>query len=144
MTVLGGKPVPGAPFQPPSPRFAPLRALVTVQPKDVADTFDGVAKALKDYEGPIRLHVRLVDGEKVDHWDVQSGVAKPAAKRGHPKSADVLIAVSPDIWLQIVQGRLSPFDALFAGKLRIGGDVEVAKRVARYLTAPGATFVSPC
>jgi hypothetical protein len=46
--------------------------------------------------------------------------------------------------LAIAQGQLSPFDALFTGRLRFGGDGELGKRVARELSDPSLPFVPPC
>ena len=49
-----------------------------------------------------------------------------------------------DTWAQIAGGRLSPYDALFSGKLRIGGDVELAKQLVQHLSDPSVPYVSPC
>jgi putative sterol carrier protein len=44
----------------------------------------------------------------------------------------------------MAHGRLSPFDALLSGKLRIGGDTALAKRVAQHLSDPSVPFVGLC
>ena len=49
-----------------------------------------------------------------------------------------------DTWLQIAQGKLNPFDAFISGKLRVGGDVELAKRLVQHLSDPSVPYVSPC
>ena len=39
---------------------------------------------------------------------------------------------------------LAPYDALYAGKVRVGGDFEAAKAITRYLSDPALPYVSPC
>ena len=128
--------------------FARLRPLVSGGEKDVAASLTQAAKALASYEKPARIHVRLLDTdnntETFDHWDVEAGTTKAAARRGAPKAADVVVVMRRDTWLQIAQGQLSPFDALFNGKVRVGGDLELAKGLARHLSDPSVPFVSPC
>ena len=143
MTWQGGKRPPAAPVSTP---FAPLRQLANEPQQDVGQTFHTLAEALRDFESPVRLHIRLLDDDgddRVEHWDVQGG-SSPSARREEPKKADVLLVVRRDTWMQIVQGRLAPFDAVFAGRLRVGGDVEIAKRVTRHLSDPSVPYVPPC
>lgn len=145
MTREGGKPSRPDPFTDPAPRFACLRPLLEREGRDIAQSFQAMAEALRTYDAPCRLQVRLVDGdETVETWNVEGGVRASAARGQEAADADVLVVVSSDTWIEIAQGRLAPFDALFGGKLRIGGDVELAKRIARHLTDPAATFVPPC
>jgi SCP-2 sterol transfer family len=127
--------------------FAPLKPLMTAERNDVAESLQSLARALGDYGSPVRIHVHLIDDkddEKIEHWEIQSGSPRPAARRSKPKQADVLVAMRPETWMLIAQGRLAPFDALFAGKLRVGGNLEVAKRLTRHLSDPRVPFVPPC
>ena len=50
----------------------------------------------------------------------------------------------PETWAQIAQGQLSPYEALYSGKLRVGGDLEMAKMIVKHLTDPSAPYVAPC
>lgn len=144
MTWQGGKL--GREVRPVS-AFARLKPLV-VEADDPAKAVRALSKALGNYQRQVRLHVRLVSGEDgttVQHWDVQGG-AKSAAKaeQKEPKQADVIVAMRPETWLLIAQGRLAPYEALYTGKLRVGGDMEIAKAITRHLTDPKATYRSPC
>lgn len=127
--------------------FARLKPFAT-DADDAAKALAALSQALGDYQAPVRLHVRLVsgdEGETVEHWDVQGG-AKAAAKaeRKQPEAADVFVAMRPQTCLQIAQGRLAPYEALYAGKLRVGGNLATAKAITRHLTDPSATYRSPC
>ena len=42
------------------------------------------------------------------------------------------------------ESELPPYEALLAGKLRVGGDFEAAKEMVRQLTDPSAPYVPPC
>ena len=123
--------------------FAPLRPLAG--PQDGADTSVGnLAKALSGFEKPVHVHVQLVsgaDGETVEHWDVSSG---GKAKQGAPKNADVLVIMRPETWAQIAQGQLAPYEALYTGRMRVGGDFTTAKAIVKHLTDPNAPYVAPC
>jgi predicted lipid carrier protein YhbT len=144
MTIQGGKPIRDAvPDQPPSP-FAPLKPLVHGSGQDVENSLSALAKALGSYEGRARLHLQLIDGNQISHWEIEAGRRKAAVSRRKPKSADVHVVLRQETWLEIAQGRLSPFEALFGGRLRIGGDVELGKRIVKHLTDPSVPFVLPC
>jgi len=131
----------------PSSAFAQLKPLVA-DADDAAKALKALSKALGSYQSPVRLHVRLVsgeDGETVEHWDVQSGAKdSPKAEQKKPKRADVIVVMRPETWLLIAKGRLAPYEALYTGKLRVGGDMELAKAITRHLTDPTLTYRPPC
>ncbi len=128
--------------------FARLKPFAT-DVDDAAKALTALSQALANYPSPVRLHVRLVsgdgEGEAIEHWDVESG-AKVAAKaeRKPPEAADVIVAMRPHTWMLIAQGQLAPYEALYAGKLRVGGNMETAKAITRHLTDPKSTYRSPC
>jgi len=129
--------------RPPSP-FAPLRPLLQPHEQDAADGLRKLAAALAGFDARVRLHVQLLDGDAVEHWSIEGGAGKPAAQRRTPKQADMRVVLRRATWLEIAQGRLSPFDALFLGRMRFGGDTDLGKRLARHLSDPSVAFVPPC
>ena len=130
--------------RPPSP-FAPLRPLLKSHEQDAAGGLRKLASALAGLDARVRLHVQLLDSEAVEHWSIEGGTGKPSVQRRAPKKkADVRLVLRRATWLAIAQGRLSPFDALFGGRMRFGGDTELGKRVARHLSDPSVPFVPPC
>jgi hypothetical protein len=123
-----------------------LRPLAGAQ-DDPAKGLEKLAQALRDYGHPVRLNVRLVtgqDGENVEHWEVQAGARNAKARQKEPKDADVIVVMRPETWTQIAQGQLAPYEALYAGKLRVGGDLEAAKAIIRHLSDPALPYVAPC
>jgi hypothetical protein len=128
---------------PPSP-FAPLRPLLLPHEQDAGEGLRKLAAALGGLDARVRIHVQLVDGEAVEHWSIEGGTGKAVAGQRTPKQADILLVLRRTTWLAIAQGRLSPFAALFAGRMRFGGNGELGKRVARHLSDPSVPFVPPC
>lgn len=143
MTWQGGKR--GREIGPQSP-FARLKPLAA--DKDSSETgLKQLAKALSNYKQPTLVHVRLVtgkEGERVEHWEINAGSKGSKVQRTQTKKADVIVVMRPETWSQIAQGMLAPYDALFAGKLRVGGNVETAKDITRHLSDPRFPYIAPC
>ena len=128
------------------PVFAPLKAIASAQ-DDPAKSFDKLARALSGYGTSVRLHVRLISGKdavNVEHWEIVAGAKTAKAQRKEPKEADVIIVMRAETWTKIAQGQLAPYEALYTGKLRVGGDFNTAKELTRHLSDPTATYVAPC
>lgn len=126
--------------------FACLRTLARPQ-DDATKSINQLSKALSGLGKPVRMHIELVsgaDGGRVQHWDVQGGAKTGKVKRGKPKDADVVVVLRPETWTQIARGQLAPYEALYSGKLRVGGDFEMAKAIVKHLTDPSAPYVAPC
>jgi SCP-2 sterol transfer family len=131
----------------PSSPFAPLKPLAA-DGDDPAKGIEMLSHALADFPEPLRLHVRLVsagdDDEVVEHWEVQAGPKGARAQQKEPDGADVIVVMRPETWVEIAQGRLAPYEALYTGRLRVGGDFEAAKAITRHLSDPSSTYVAPC
>jgi putative sterol carrier protein len=128
------------------PSFARLRSVAGTQ-DDVAKSLEQLSKALTGFGKQVRLHIRLVSGIEgaiVEDWLVEGGAKTAKAKQGRPKDADVTVVMRPETWTAIAQGRLAPYEALYAGRLRVGGDFETAKAIVKYMTDPATTYVAPC
>jgi hypothetical protein len=142
MTWQGGKlRREAAPLQ----TFACLTPL-TVATADPAASLSGLSKALSDFPTAVTVDVRLLgdDGESVEHWEVQAGSKRPKAVARVPKQADIVLVMRPETWQQIAAGRLAPYEALYSGKLRVGGDLAAAKAITRHLSDPSSPYVAPC
>jgi putative sterol carrier protein len=130
---------------------APTRTFACLTPlaaaaDDPAASLTALSKALSDFSTAVTVNVRLLgdDGETVEHWDVQAGSKRAKAVARVPKTPDIIVVMRPETWQQIAQGRLAPYEALYAGKLRVGGDFEAAKAITRHLSDPSSPYVAPC
>jgi SCP-2 sterol transfer family len=140
----GGKEIRAAVGDRPASPFAPLRPLLQAHEQDPGEGLRKLAAALSGLGARVRLHVQLVEGDAVEHWSIEGGTGKAVTQRRRPKQADVRVVMRRTTWLAIAQGRLSPFDALFGGKLRFGGNSELGKLVVRHLSDPSVPFVPSC
>lgn len=126
-------------------QFARLRPLVTGAKPDLAASLKSLSQALGDYGSRVRIHIHFMEsGEKVDHWEVEGGSAKGKVRHGRPEAADVHVVMRPETWAQIANGQLAPYEALFSGKLRVGGKLETAKSITQHLSDPAAPYIAPC
>ncbi len=126
--------------------FARLRGFARQQ-DDAAKSLEQLSKALSGLGTAVHMHIQLVsgaDGETVEHWEVHGGSKAAKAKNAEPKEADVVVVMRPETWAQIAQGQLAPYEALYSGKLRVGGDFEKAKAIVKHLTDPAAPYQAPC
>jgi SCP-2 sterol transfer family len=124
--------------------FARLAPFVDDHARELADSFTALGNALKDYDADARcrIQIRLVgDDDAVQSWHVEPGSGSPAKPGDEP---DFVVVVSRDTWGLIATGQLAPYDALFGGKLRVGGNLDLAKDVTRHLTNPDDVYVPPC
>jgi hypothetical protein len=117
----------------PATAFAPLRPIVEEGVSELDATVRGLADAMSGVEPSPRIHLRLVEGDET--------VETLATADGEP---EVIVVLSRDTWLAIAQGRLAPYEALVAGRLRVGGDLGLAKRVTQHLSDPSVPYVEPC
>lgn len=130
----------------PTTSFARLKPIAE-DGEDSASALTALAEALSGFQTEVNLHVRLVsgdDGETVEHWHVRGGAKAAKAQQKEPKKADVIVVMRPETWMLIAQGRLAPYEALYAGKLRVGGNLESAKAIVQHLTDSAVTYRSPC
>lgn len=124
--------------------FAPLRALLKSDETDLTQSLQKLSAELAGFDSPMRLQVQVLEGSRTHDWQLECGRDRVSASRHSAKEADIRVVVRHDTWLQIAHGKLNPFDAFISGKLRVGGDVELAKRLVQHLSDPSVPYVSPC
>jgi hypothetical protein len=144
----GGKPHRTTEVAPAAPiAFAPLRALLKSNETDLKRSREKLSAELADFDTPVRLQVRVLEGSSTHDWELECGRGRSAASRSSTRKAAravVRVVVRHDTWLQIARGKLNPFDAFISGKLQVGGHVDLAKRLVQHLSDPSAPYVSPC
>lgn len=122
--------------------FAPLRALNPGERHDIADEVASISAALGDFPESAIVHLRILDEQQTHDWELCSGPA-PASEQV-PPVPDVRLVIRRDTLRSILNGSLAPFDALFDGKVGVGGDTTLAKRLVEHLSDPSVPYVPPC
>ena len=82
----GGKRIRAAVGDKPASSFAPLKALLQPHEQDAAEGVRRLATALHGLDAPARLHLRMLDGDTVEHWEVEGGTLPAAAHQRPPKA----------------------------------------------------------
>jgi putative sterol carrier protein len=140
----GGKPHRTTNAAPAPVAFAPLRALLKSNETGLKKSLQKLSAELAGFDTPMRLQVKVLEGSSTHDWELECGRDQVSPSRHSANQADVRVVVRHDTWLQIARGKLNPFDAFIAGKLRVGGDVDLAKRLVQHLSDPSVPYVSPC
>ena len=143
----GGKPHRASMVEAPAPSvFAPLRPFLKSGETDLSKSVERLTTQLADFDSRVRLDVKVLEGSNTHAWELACGQSRSAARRraGRSKKPDVRLVVRHDAWLQIAQGKLNPFDAFISGRLLVGGDIALAKRLMEHLSDPSVPYVSPC
>jgi len=143
----GGKPHRTSIVEPPAPSaFAPLRPFLKSGDTDLSKSVEKLSAELADFDSPLRLDVKVLEGSNTHDWELIGGQSRSAAHRRARRSrkSDVRIVVRQDAWLEIAQGKLNPFDAFMSGRLQVGGDIGLAKRLVKHLSDPSVPYISPC
>jgi len=138
----GGKVIRPSFSEPGSSPFAPLRALARSGQQEPAEGVDALSSALGDFAAPATVHLQILDKDGVRNWTVRSG--PDAAEEAVPDNPDVRLVMRRETWMRIADGSLAPFQALFDGKVAVGGDTEIARRLVEHLSDPSVPFVAPC
>jgi putative sterol carrier protein len=143
----GGKPHRGSMVESPAPSaFAPLRPFLTSGDTDLSRSVERLSTELADFDSRVSLDVKVLEGSNTHAWELTCGQNRSAAQRRarKGKKSNVRVVARQDAWLQIAQGKLNPYDAFISGKLLVGGDIALAKRLVEHLSDPSVPYVSPC
>jgi len=142
----GTKPRRASRAETPAPSaFAPLRPLLRSGNTDLSKSVDKLSAELSDFGSRVRLDVNVLEGSNTHAWEVACGQNRaPARRTERRRKPDVRVVMRQDAWLQIAQGQLHPFDAFLSGRLQVGGNIELAKRLVEHLSDPSVPYVSPC
>lgn len=115
--------------------YVKLRNVVESYEHDLGETFQRIAELLKSTDEHALLQIRILSGEKHLYWCLElneNGCKVRAEKHDH---SDFEVVMRAETWWQIAEGSLSPLEAFIQNKMKIGGDVELGKRILRRLAA---------
>jgi hypothetical protein len=119
--------------------FAKLPKLADSGAADLSKSFGGLAKALEDSGEVAQVQVDVLAGRKAEQWTLSLERKRAAASSGAASNPDLRLIVARDAWDAVAAGELSPVDAFLSGKLRVRGDVDLARRLLKRAGGRGAT-----
>ena len=113
--------------------LAPFPNLLNRDQTNITASFEGMAKLLARGRKAVRIQFTISDGNDVRCWNLALTPKSCKASEGKYKSPQLEILTQADTWLKIATGQLSPLEAFGQGKLRVRGDITLARFVARKL-----------
>jgi putative sterol carrier protein len=129
----------GAPAESREPEFAKLKKIAKPGQPDLKPTLERLAKLLELSGEVAEVQLDIVEGRKIDVWNLSLERKTATASNKLARQPDVRIIVSRKTWQQIAEGDQSPIDAFLSGKLRIRGDTELASRLFKRVADRGLT-----
>jgi putative sterol carrier protein len=112
--------------------YVKLQKLTEPTRPALAATFDRVAEILGEVQRrPLQLQFSLVDGgtEEPVAWTVAVDKDGGKAAQRLSKKPDVEIITREETWWEIANGELPPLEAFVSGRMRVRGNIGLAKRI---------------
>jgi len=118
-------------------RFATLRRLVEPGQPSPDSVFETLCKSLQDSGEHARVQFQIVGGEQRRFWRLELADKFCKVVNGPTERPDLEIITRAENMQKMADGSLSPIEAFARGKMRIRGNLELAKRLFKKLAAPG-------
>jgi len=114
--------------------YAPLPTLAEPT-EDLDATFVRVAELLGASSTPLAVRVQISDGEDADvrSWVLDTGPTGCQVTSEATRPPDAEAILDTETWALIASGRMSPLEAFAQGRMRVRGDMQTARRIARQL-----------
>lgn len=116
-------------------QYARLQLLLDPDLEQLDNTFERLREMVEGSGEQGRVQVHLLDDAEHHYFAFEMTKGSCHLSSERLEGPDLEIITAPDTWKQIAEGKLSPMDAFGRGKMRIRGDVELAKRLYRHLAA---------
>lgn len=113
--------------------IVPFPNLLGRDRRSVAGSFQRMAELVGRGRKAAHIQFTLSEGNAMRHWGLAiTTQGCKVAEREH-KRPTLEIITSTDVWSEIASGNLSPLEAFGRGKLRVRGDINLARMLARKL-----------
>jgi hypothetical protein len=109
----------------------PLPKLARAGSTGIGASFEELAKVIGVSKETTTVTFRVTEPRKVHVWSLSSGPSGSRVTTGDPQPPDLEVLLDAETWKQIAAGALSPLEAFGRGKMRIRGDLNLARRIVR-------------
>ena len=99
--------------------------------RDASGAFDEIAKRLGKSKRAALIRITLHSGDALESWSLAMKSGRCKVSRDDGGKADLELITTPETWAGITSGRLSLLEAFGAGSIRVRGDLELARVLAR-------------
>jgi putative sterol carrier protein len=111
----------------------PWSPLVNAGEGDIRRAFESLGQQLGASQENARVHFGIIEGNETVSWSLELGPDGSAVTADRVHNPDLEVLVQKEAWWQIVQGAVSPLEAFNEGKMRVIGDLRVARKIAMRL-----------
>jgi len=125
-------------------RYARLPALIEAPASEVAASLSRLADLLSAFEEAATINLHVVGASGTQRWHLALGGQRATADEGTAQDPSLEVITQVDAWAEIASGSLSPLLAFGSGRLRIRGDIGLAKRLLRFLATSPDAIVEIC
>ena len=112
---------------------APFPNLLGRDPKDLAAGFKRMADLLGKSRRSALIRFTIGEGKAPRSWCLALTPEKCNVSEEKVERTDLEVLTSKKVWSQVASGKLSPLEAFGQGKLRVRGDIGIARLLARRL-----------
>jgi hypothetical protein len=106
----------------------PFPKLADVGRQDSDAAFARLGELLGAVQEPLTVHFRVTDEGTGRSWLLDSGPDGCRVTNDAPRQSDVEVILDSETWNLIASGAMSPLEAFGRGRLRIRGDINLARR----------------
>jgi putative sterol carrier protein len=94
-----------------------------------------IADRLGKFEKAADFRITVGEGESTESWTLALSPKGSTVSRSGKKQPDLELLTTPDVLSQLASGHISPLAAFAGGRMRVRGDILLARRIARALRA---------
>ncbi|MFK0259241.1 SCP2 sterol-binding domain-containing protein [Streptomyces sp. NPDC090445] len=113
----------------------PWTTLAAEDEMDLDRSFQRLGRLVDDSPHHARVHFGITRGAEVRSWSLEIGPEGAKVIPGFVHGPDLELLLGEETWRRITRGELAPLDAFGQGKMRVIGDLRVARYLAERLTA---------
>jgi hypothetical protein len=116
----------------------PFPRLTGTGERDLGSTFDRLAELLAGNRVGAAITFSIVPGENLDadparSWSLRLGEQATTVSAERDERPDLEVILAEQTWWELAEGSVAPLEAFGRGRLRVLGDVRVARRFAGVL-----------
>jgi putative sterol carrier protein len=103
-----------------------------------------LADLLHSFGEQATVNIRLVGVSGTRIWHLKLEPEQTMAVEGAVENPALELIMRPTTWTEIATGSLSPLLAFGSGRMRVRGDVGLAKRLLKYVASSSDAIVDIC
>jgi putative sterol carrier protein len=113
--------------------ISPLPNLIGRRRRVDEAAFAKIADRLGKFDKAADVRITLNEGDSTESWTFELSPKGSNISRTGKKQADLELMTAPDVLARLASGQISPLAAFAGGRMRVRGDIVLARRIARAL-----------